>query len=142
MPKGGHHFVFVFLVAFRATSVNICKSGDAGKIYSPPRVRNMQMDKGVLSQWQRGEGERQEGASERGRERVEVGASLSFAGDEGFYGGGGTQARASLFLSLSLSLSRCIRSPCWSSLETQLRTGRGRRSVLQPHSPVLMREEE
>ena len=63
------------------------------------------MDKGVLSQWQRGEGERQEGASERGRERVEVGASLSFAGDEGFYGGGGTQARASLFLSLSLSLS-------------------------------------
>ena len=55
MPKGGHHFVvavfFVSLVAFRATPVNICKSGDAGKIYSPLRtaVRNSQTDKGVLS---------------------------------------------------------------------------------------------
>ena len=111
----------VSLVAFRASSVNICKSGDAGKIYSllaarpcAASVRSMQMDKGVLSPSPSGSG---------AREGEAVEASLSFAGDEGTHGGDdreeGTRPHS---LARSFSASGRPAGQVW---KMQLRTGRG-----------------
>ena len=83
------------LVAFRASSVNICKSGDAGKIYSLLAALASCRTSGTCK-WIKGFSLSLSLSGIGAREGQAVEASLSLAGDEGIRGGNDRrQARAS-----------------------------------------------